>query len=193
MATTFPLFAYWDYISRSRWLGEILQKRSGRSQSKKCSNEENSWQLVGWVIKHWRSLLRKADTHNVPLFHSSLHKNLIYTLSSPSASLLIFIRACMFCCVVTDHHNYATERWHCVSTTEPPFCFHCSSPLIFHWSSDQPISTTISPTKLPSVETNGTREPEGISSVAKQSQHDLLLWRGEKIFKYVYLIVIKMH
>lgn len=41
----------------------------------------------------------------------------------------------MFCCVVTDQHNYATEKWHCVSITEHPFCSHCLSSFPFHWSS----------------------------------------------------------
>lgn len=114
-------------------LGKTLQRVGTHYRNN--STEENRWQLVGWVIRHRHSLLWKADRDNVTLFYSSLHKNLIYILCSPCASLLIFIQACMFCCVVTDQHNYATERNGTVSPSQSPLSALCLSSFPFHWSS----------------------------------------------------------
>lgn len=126
-------FAYWVNISRSQWRwGKPYEVEWAFLVWRKGSAEENSRQLVGWVIRHGCCLLRKADAHNVPLFDSSLHKKLIYTLCSSSASLLIFTRTCVFCCVVTDQHNYATGKNDTVSPPQSPlsaFTVSVSRPL----------------------------------------------------------------
>lgn len=117
------------------------------------------------MIRHGCCLLRKADAHNVPLFDSSLHKNLIYTLRSSSASLLIFTRTCVFCCVVTDQHNYATGKNDTVSPPQSPL-----SALTVSVSRAHLISTTIKPpTMVPSVDmvsrrTRGKLRIEGMNS-----------------------------
>lgn len=66
-------------------------------------------------------LPRRADRHDLLSLSSSLHKNLIYTLNSPSASLLIFVCVCVCSlCVVTGRHHYATQQNDAVSPLQSP-------------------------------------------------------------------------
>lgn len=80
-----------------------------------------------------RETAEGADRHNVQLLSSSLHKNLIYTLHSPSASLLILVCVCVFIVswqtsIIMQHRETTLCPYY-----RAPFllflCFHYSSPL----------------------------------------------------------------
>lgn len=111
--------------------------------------ERGDRQLSRQAVRYSCSLRRQADRHNVLLLSSSLHKNLIYTLCSPSASLLIFLHACVCVrahCVVTDQYHYATERNDALSplqsphSTVPLLSLCLSSPL---YAPPRPVSSSI--------------------------------------------------
>lgn len=108
-------------------------------------DEQNDQQLARQVIRQRRRLPRTADRQNVLLLSSSLHKNLIYTLRSPSASLLIFV--CVRAhCIVTDQYHYATQRNDTVSPLQSPhstvslLSLFLSSPL---HTRPRPVSSSI--------------------------------------------------
>lgn len=82
--------------------------------------EQNDQQLVRQVIRATHRPLRKADKHNMLLLSSSLHKNLIYTLHSPSARLLIFVCVCSLC----------RDRPVSLCNTETTLCPHYRGPIL---------------------------------------------------------------
>lgn len=115
-------------------------------------------------MRHGRCLLREAGTHNAPLFCSSLHKNLIYTLRSPSASALCGLyprRGCFVASWQTGAIVQQGETTPCVQH-RGPFLLSVS-PSLVPLESPIFISTALRPpSTLRSVETvaRRTTQPE---------------------------------
>lgn len=104
---------------------------------------ERKRSLLNRMTNNWQDKpqmqMQPTDRHNVLLLSSSLHKNLIYTLHSPCASPLIFVRVYVCVCLLivswqTSIIMQQREMMLCPHYRGPILlflCFHYFSPLLF--------------------------------------------------------------